>query len=160
MCFSEEKRKTKTFDAHNSVCIYIYTHIHTSLEAQMVKNLPTMRETQVGSLGQEDNLEKEMATRSSILAWKIPWTEETGRLLSLRSQRVRHDWTTKNSCSPPGDLRAECHEEALLSLSLSKYIYIYIYISQWDIFAELKWSYKMKIFILYRFSFLLFTIII
>ena len=57
----------------------------------MVKNLPTMRETQVGSLGQEDNLEKEMATRSSILAWKIPWTEETGRLLSLRSQRVRHD---------------------------------------------------------------------
>ena len=48
--------------------------------AQMVKHLPTMRETQVQSLGQEDLLEKEMATHSSILVWKIPWTEEPGRL--------------------------------------------------------------------------------
>ena len=51
-----------------------------SLVAQMVKCLPTMQETQVQSLGQEDPLEKEMATHSSILAWKIPWTEEPGRL--------------------------------------------------------------------------------
>ena len=50
--------------------------IGTSLVAQMVKHLPTMRETQVQSLGWEDLLEKEMATHSSILAWKIPWTEE------------------------------------------------------------------------------------
>ena len=57
----------------------------------MVKHLPTMRETWVRSLGQEDPLEKEMATHSSILAWKIPWTEETGRLQSMGSQRVRHD---------------------------------------------------------------------
>ena len=48
----------------------------------------------VQSLGQEDLLEKEMATHSSILAWKIPWTEEPGRLLSMGSQRVRHDWAT------------------------------------------------------------------
>ena len=48
--------------------------------AQMVKHLPTMQETQVQSLGQEDLLEKEMATHSSILAWKIPWMEEPGRL--------------------------------------------------------------------------------
>ena len=51
--------------------------------AQMVKSLPAMRETQVQSLGQEDPLEKEMATHSSILAWKIPWTEEPGRLQSM-----------------------------------------------------------------------------
>ena len=59
--------------------------------AQMVKRLPTMRETRVRSLGWEDPLEKEMATHSSILAWKIPWTEEPGWLLSMGSQRVGHD---------------------------------------------------------------------
>ena len=57
----------------------------------MVKRLPTMRETRVQSLGWEDLLEKEIATHSSILAWKIPWTEEPGRLLSMGSQRVGHD---------------------------------------------------------------------
>ena len=57
----------------------------------MVKHLPTMQETQVQSLGREDLLEKEMATHSSILAWKIPWMEEPGRLQSLGSQRVGHD---------------------------------------------------------------------
>ena len=59
--------------------------------AQTVKNLPTMQETQVRSLGQEDPLEKEMATHSSSLAWKIPWTEESGRLQSMGSRRVGHD---------------------------------------------------------------------
>ena len=57
----------------------------------MVKHVPTMRETWVRSLGQEDPLEKEMATHSSILAWKIPWTEDPDRLQSMRSQRVRHN---------------------------------------------------------------------
>ena len=54
--------------------------------AQMVKHLPTMRETQVRSLGLEDPLEKEMATRSSTRAWKVPWMEEPGRLQSMGSQ--------------------------------------------------------------------------
>ena len=63
----------------------------TSLVAQTVKHLSTMRETWVQSLGWEDPLEKEMATPSSILAWIIPWTEEPGRLQSMESQRVRHD---------------------------------------------------------------------
>ena len=62
-----------------------------SLVAQMVKYLPTMQETRVQSLGREDFLEKEMATHSSILAWKIPWTEKPGRLHSMGSQRVGHD---------------------------------------------------------------------
>ena len=96
------------------VCVYIYIYIYiyryttslsislsvefrllnehyASLVAQTVKRLPAMRETWVRSLGGEDPLEKEMATHSSILAWKIPWTEETGRLQSMRAQRVRHD---------------------------------------------------------------------
>ena len=61
------------------------------LLAQMVKCLPAMRETQVQSLDREDPLEKEMATHSSTLAWKIPWTEEPGRLQSMGSLRVGYD---------------------------------------------------------------------
>ena len=59
--------------------------------AQMVKNLPAVQETQVRSLGWEDPLEKGMATYSSVLAWRIPWTEEPSGLQSMGSQRVRHD---------------------------------------------------------------------
>ena len=59
--------------------------------AQMVENLPAMRETWVPSPGRENSLEKVMATHSSILAWRIPWTEEPGRLQSMGSQRVGHD---------------------------------------------------------------------
>ena len=61
---------------------------------QTVKNLPAMQEIQVRSLGWEDPLEKEMATHSSILAWRIPWTEESGGLQSMGSQRVGHDLVT------------------------------------------------------------------
>ena len=61
-----------------------------AMVAQMVKNLPAMQETQVQSLGWEDPLEKEMATHSSILAWRIPWTEKPGGLQSMELQRVRH----------------------------------------------------------------------
>ena len=62
-----------------------------SLVVQMVKNSPAMQETWVQSLGWEDSLEKDMATHSSILAWRIPWTEEPGGLRSTGSQRVGHD---------------------------------------------------------------------
>ena len=62
-----------------------------SLMAQMVKNLPAVWKTQVRSLGQEDALEKEMATHSNILAWKIPWTEKLGGLQLMGSQKVGHD---------------------------------------------------------------------
>ena len=70
-----------------------------SLVAQRVECLPAMQETQVQSLGWEDPLEKEMATLSSTLAWKIPWMEEPGGLQFLGSQRVRHDWVTSLSFS-------------------------------------------------------------
>ena len=63
-----------------------------SLVVQMVKNLLAIWETRIPSLGQEDPLEKGMGTHSHILIWRIPWTEEPGRLQSIGSQRVRHDW--------------------------------------------------------------------
>ena len=68
--------------------------LQASLVGQLVKNLPEVQETQVWSLGWEDHLEKEMATHSTILAWKISETEEPGGLQSMGSQRVRHDWAT------------------------------------------------------------------
>ena len=93
------------------MCRYMWLSIYdnliyingASLVAQRLKHLLAMWEM-VQSLGREDTLEKEMATHSSTLAWRIPWTEEPGRLQSTGSQRVRHDWAT--------------------SLSLSLYIYI------------------------------------
>ena len=68
--------------------------LYASLVAQMVKRLPAVQETRVQSLGWEDPLEKEMATHSSILAWKIPWTEEPGRLQSMGSKSC---WTRLSS---------------------------------------------------------------
>ena len=83
------------------VCVYIYIYLHiyvcvcvcvwASLVAQTEKNLPAMLEIWVRSLGGEDLLEEGMVTHSSILAWRIPWTEEHGGLWSIGSQRVRHD---------------------------------------------------------------------
>ena len=69
--------------------------IMASLVAQRLKPLPEMRKARVRSLGQEDPLEKEMASHSSTLAWRIPWREEPGRLQSMGSQRVGHDLETK-----------------------------------------------------------------
>ena len=71
--------------------MYSFNGSWASLVAQLVKNLPAVQETWVRSLGWEDPMEKEMATHSSILAWKISWTEEHGGLQSMGSQRVGHD---------------------------------------------------------------------
>ena len=79
-----------------SLCGHILL-FRASQVAQRLKHLPAMRETWVWSLGQEDPLEKEMATHSSIIAWRIPWMEEPGELQSMGSQRVGHDWTTSLS---------------------------------------------------------------
>ena len=76
------------------VCIYILsttTVFRAALVAQMAKNLPAMQETQVQSLGWKDPLEKGMTTHSSILAWRIPWTEEPSGLQSMGLQRVGHN---------------------------------------------------------------------
>ena len=71
--------------------VTLYYPDWASLVAQTVKRLPVMWESQVRSLSQEDPLQKEMATHSSILAWRIPWIEEPGKLQSTGSQRVEHD---------------------------------------------------------------------
>ena len=71
--------------------MYAYMYTWASLVAQMLKNLPVMQETWDWSLGWEDPLEKGKAIHSSILAWRIPWTEEPNGLQSMRLQRVRHD---------------------------------------------------------------------
>ena len=90
-------------DVH--IYIYIYRERERERErergAQLVKNLPAMQENQVQSLGQEDPLEDKMATHSSILARRIPWTEEPGGLQSMGLQRVRHDWVTEHACRNP-----------------------------------------------------------
>ena len=75
----------------NLPMLMIYRVKRASLVAQMVKSLPAVQETQVQSLGREDPLEKEMATHSSVPAWRIPWTEEPGGLQSVGWQRVEHD---------------------------------------------------------------------
>ena len=87
-----------------------------TLVAQMVKHLPAMRETRVQSLGWDNPLEKEMATHSSTLAWKIPWIEEPGRLQSMGSQRVRRDWAT-SQCQ----LHAADTNSHLLATHIARY---------------------------------------
>ena len=75
------------------LCVDAYIwNLGTSLVAQTVKNLPAVQETQVWSLGQEYPLKKGMAINSSILAWRIPWTEEPCQVQSMWLQRARHDW--------------------------------------------------------------------
>ena len=84
-------------DSNFSAILLSYLHclpVSASLVAQSIKNLPAVQETRVRSLGWEDPLVKEMATHSSILAWKISGTQEPGGLQSMGSQRVWHDWAT------------------------------------------------------------------
>ena len=118
--------------------------------AQMVKNLPTMWETWVQSLGQEDPLEEGMATYSSILAWRIPWTEEPGRLQTMGLQRVRHDRVTQHTArfghpgvSPvhpgsPGRLFSSGLLHLLCSVrNVLKFIFKYMNISSFPLVAIL-----------------------
>ena len=97
-----------TLNLQSQICVLTRPpHTHTrwaSLVARMVKNLSAMQETRVWSLGREDLMEKGMTTQSTILAWRIPWTDEPGRLQSLGSQRVGQDWATNTQL--PGDLGA------------------------------------------------------
>ena len=87
-----------------------------SLVAQMVKNLPAVQEAWLWSLGREDSLKKGMATHSSILAWRIPWTEEAGRLESMGLQRIRHYWVTHiftfSVSLKEAEIRTQIHTEA------------------------------------------------
>ena len=111
-----------TFTFH---IVRIYYHVQklayniflegASLVAQLVKNPPEMWETWVCSLDWDDPLEEGMATHSSILAWRIPWAEESGGLQSMESHRVGHDWVTKHSTA----------QHLLRELTLSSYKYVF-----------------------------------
>ena len=100
------------YNSHNWLQQLRLIIVHMKLPicwAQMVKNLPAVQVTQVQSLGWEDALEKEMATHCSILAWRIPWTEEPCGLQSMGSQRVGHDWATNTSiCCPAQHIMSLC----------------------------------------------------
>ena len=85
-CFNKIKRNIYIY-MHTCMYVYIY---RAFLVVQTVKNLPTMQETRVQSLGGKDPLEKGTATHSDIFAWEIPWTEDPGRRQSTGSQRARH----------------------------------------------------------------------
>ena len=107
--FPSTERLTLKFkvEAHSTsmclVCVAYSTNTNqtqgTFLVAQLVKKLPVMQKTRVQSLGREDLLEKRMAAHSSILAWEIPWTEETGGLQSMGLQRVGHNLATNTTLS-------------------------------------------------------------
>ena len=91
LCFAKD---------YNQASISALLSCGASLVTQMVKNLFAIQDIQAWSLAQEDPMEKRMTTHSSILAWRIPWTEKPGRLQSMGSQRVRHDWASNTSwCS-------------------------------------------------------------
>ena len=87
-------RKFTTSANREDICYIIIIQNPASLVAQIVKNPPAMQENWVRSLGWEDPLDKEMATYWSILAWRIPWTEESGGLQFLESKRAGHNWVT------------------------------------------------------------------
>ena len=89
-CFKSIESQPLDHQGSPGIILNIQGSIRASLVAHTVKNLPAMQQTQVQSLGQEGPLEKGMATHSSILAWKIPWTEEPGGLQSMGLHRVRH----------------------------------------------------------------------
>ena len=125
MCFHFCRKNSKFLDGNgaspssflwsiNSCLPLVLRMYHTLswafLVDQMVKNLHAMWETWVPSLGQEDSLAKGKATHSSILAWKIPWTEEPCGLQSMGSQRVRHDWATPH----PQHTHTHTHTHMLL----------------------------------------------
>ena len=122
---------------HTCVCTYICAF----LMAQMIKNQASMLETQVQSLDQEDPLEKGLATHSSILAWRIPWTEGPDGLQFLGSQRVRHDWVTSNFTFFHAYIHTHTYRYTYFCLSN-----IVIFLSLWKlsfpIIYSLGWCYK------------------
>ena len=132
-CLLRLKQSSVRYPYSSFICSLLIFVVWATLVAQMVKFLPTMRETQVQSLGWEDLLEKEMATYSSILAWKIPWTEEPIRLQSMGSQRVGHDWATSLSLSMRSSLILLL--KLTISLLLNSFYYIPTYFPLWPLIS-------------------------
>ena len=113
-----------------------FWYLPYSLVAQAVTSLPALWETWIQSLGQEDPLEKEMATHSSILAWKIPWMEQCGSLQSMGLQRVGHNWATSLSFLTPSQrINVVCTiSQSGLLVSLSSVFESWPFITQIQLF--------------------------
>ena len=108
----------------------------------MVKNLPAIQETRVQSLSREDSLEKGMATHSSILAWRIPWTEKPGRLQSIGLQRVGHDWAHVRSDMQFVSLKNSLEEFSFFNREYAIHIfYIVLSLCESCIFQEISLFY-------------------
>ena len=147
---SKDKRLSEWLDSHGTVSnVTGSQELANSMKhssdfpvAQMVKNLSAMQETWVWSLGWEDTLEKRVATHFSILAWRIPWTEDPGRLHSMGSQRVGHDWVTNTSiCFRHSDWVVWLSRVVIMTFSTwsfyilgSKTMYVLTWFSQMDLF--------------------------
>ena len=102
--------------------------LSASLVAQMVQNLPAVQEIRVQSLGWDDPLEKGMATHSTILAWRNPWTEEPGGLPPMESQRVRHDWMTNTFYFPFTFLHSLLWRSCVCVLS-----HVWLFVTPWTV---------------------------
>ena len=125
--------------------------VYGILVAQTVKNLPAMQETQARSLGQEDPLEKEMATHSSILSWRTPWTEEPGKVQSLSLQSVGHHWATNTftpSHAPPESriLPSLCQQE------LPQLLWAYRWCQSAMVSLQQQWGNSVRLIYLYVLS--------
>ena len=110
--FSTSSNNISTSEQFHSITLTV-----ASLVAESVKNLPAVQETRVQSLGWEDPLEKVIASHSSILAWKISWTEEPGGLQSMGSQRLGHDWETSLSPAKMADSKESACDAGYPGLS-------------------------------------------
>ena len=109
---------------HTGIKIYIMVY-WVSLVAQMIRNLPAMRKPRIQSLGWEDPLEKRMATRPSILAWRIPWTVELSGLQSLKLQKVRHNWAKLTPSSPAPTPVEEPQSPVIIHLPSCGHLFFY-----------------------------------
>ena len=134
--------------------LYLRCALEASLVAQRLKCLPETRETQVRSLGREDPLQKEMVTHSSILAWRISWREEPGRLQSMGLQRVGHNWATSLPLSflsfhLGGSLQSMSQWEEWLKLMNQLYYFVLPLVDSFYIFPEtvlpLEWKLKQSL---------------
>ena len=117
---------------------FAFTLCWASLVAQTVNDVPAMQETWIWSLGLEDPLEEGMATHSSILAWRIPWTEEPDGLQSIGSQRVGRDWVTKHSTLSSPSLPDR------YSPSGHRQIRVLASVTLWQVFVYLKWDMRKR----------------
>ena len=117
-----------------------------SLVSQTVKNLPSIQETGIQSLGRDDSLEKEMAIHMSFLAWRIPWTEEPGGLQFTGSQRVGHDWAAFTFMIKTLKLGMDEMHPSIITAYLTRPQLTYSMVKNWKLFLKIRNTKRMPMF--------------